>query len=321
MKAISNSSVLIALSSIDQLSVLTQRFPDGILIPQAVWYEVHSRSAEQDSNRYGTPLAPSRETILLTCPEHGEYYNKTTVREPDKKPMIQTLSRPIDFPNLYPESDGKPMAENTLQYRWIVLLVSNLRHLFRGQTVFVAGDLLWYPHQVTEPPAPSQAPDAMVVFGRPAGDRRSYKQWEEDNIAPQVVFEILSESNSASEMLKKQVFYRTYGVLEMFFYDPDSYEFLGLVRSSQGEDFQVVTPLNFPWTSPLLGVRFEMFADGLALFYPNGDPFNDSDRILEEWDRVRQERDVVQQERDRVQQERDRAFARLRELGIDPSDL
>ena len=23
----------------------------------------------------------------------------------------------------YPESDGKPMAENTLQYRWMVLLI------------------------------------------------------------------------------------------------------------------------------------------------------------------------------------------------------
>ena len=242
--------------------------------------------------------------------------------------MIQTLARAIDFPTFYPDSDGKPMADNTLQYRWIVLLVSNLKHLFRGQTVFVAGDLLWYPQPVTKPPAPSQAPDAMVVFGRPKGDRRSYKQWEEDNVAPQVVFEILSESNTASEMLKKQRFYRQYGVLEMFFYDPESYEFWGMVRSSQHEEFETVTPLNLPWTSPLLGVRFEMFGDGLALFYPNGEPFNDSDTILEERDRVKQERDRVAQERDRVKQERDRnaqerdrAFARLRELGIDPSDL
>ena len=98
--------------------------------------------------------------------------------------MIHALTRSLDFPNLYPDSDGKLMADNTLQYRWIVLLVSNLKHLFRGQKVFVAGDLLWYPQQVTAPPAPAQAPDAMVVFGRSDGDRRSYKQWEEENIAP-----------------------------------------------------------------------------------------------------------------------------------------
>jgi hypothetical protein len=57
----------------------------------------------------------------------------------------------------------------------------------------------------------------------------------------------------------------------------------------------------------MLGVRFEMFADGLALFYPNGEPFNDPDTILAE--------------RDQLAQERDRAFAKLRELGINPSDL
>ncbi len=47
MRAISNSSVLIALSSIGQLSVLTQRFPHGILIPQAVWYEVVETGGER----------------------------------------------------------------------------------------------------------------------------------------------------------------------------------------------------------------------------------------------------------------------------------
>ncbi|MET0099833.1 MAG: Uma2 family endonuclease, partial [Arthrospira platensis] len=38
--------------------------------------------------------------------------------------MVQT---PIPADILYPDSDGKPMAENTLQYRWIVRLVSNLK--------------------------------------------------------------------------------------------------------------------------------------------------------------------------------------------------
>ncbi|MBC5794502.1 MAG: DUF3368 domain-containing protein [Sphaerospermopsis sp.] len=40
MKAISNSSVLIALSSIGQLELIKQRFPDGVIIPQSVWKEV-----------------------------------------------------------------------------------------------------------------------------------------------------------------------------------------------------------------------------------------------------------------------------------------
>lgn len=218
--------------------------------------------------------------------------------------MVQT---PIATDILYPDSDGKPMADNTIQYGWIVRLVTNLKWLLKDQLAFVAGDLLWYPVKVEVPPAPAQAPDVMVVLGRPKGDRGSYKQWQEDNIAPQVIFEILSPSNSAREMLAKQSFYKEHGVLEMFFYDPDSHDFWGLVRSRADQDFSPITAINFPWFSPTLGIRFEQSEDGLMVFYPDGEPFKDPDAIIEE--------------RDRAKEERDRAFAKLRELGVDPEQL
>ncbi len=224
------------------------------------------------------------------------------------------VQMPLATQLLYPDTDGQPRAENTLQYRWIVRLFTNLRHLLREQVAFVAGDLFWYPVLVDVPPAPVQAPDVMVVFGRPAGDRGSYKQWEEDQIAPQVVFEILSPSNSAREMLAKQAFYDEYGVLEMFFYDPESHDFWGLVRSAPDQDLAPLTALNFPWISPLLGIHFTLSAEGLVVCYPNGEPFQDPEQLFDE-------RDRAQQERDRAQQERDRAFAKLRELGIDPAEL
>lgn len=47
MRAVTNSSVLIALSSIGQLSLLNQRFPEGVLLPQAVWHEVVETGAGQ----------------------------------------------------------------------------------------------------------------------------------------------------------------------------------------------------------------------------------------------------------------------------------
>lgn len=211
--------------------------------------------------------------------------------------MVQSPSVPQ---SLYPDSDHQPMADNTAQYRWIVRLVSNLKQLLRDQTAFVAGDLLWYPVQVETPPAPAQAPDVMVVLGRPTIDRGSYKQWEEDDIAPQVVFEILSPSNTAREMLAKQAFYGKYGVLEMYFYDPESFDFWGLTRGRADLDFTPIMAMNFPWTSPRLGIRFELFEAGLEVFYPNGDRFQDPEDVI---------------------QERDRAFAKLKELGIDPSEL
>ncbi|MCS6830965.1 MAG: Uma2 family endonuclease, partial [bacterium] len=46
----------------------------------------------------------------------------------------------------YPDTDGQPIAENTVQYECIVTLKGNLDLLFTDDPqVFVAGDLLWYP--------------------------------------------------------------------------------------------------------------------------------------------------------------------------------
>ncbi|WP_017305903.1 Uma2 family endonuclease [Spirulina subsalsa] len=225
--------------------------------------------------------------------------------------MVQT---PITHLDLYPDSDGQPMAENTVQYRWIVRLVSNLKRLFAGQNVFVAGDLLWYPVQVQASPVPAQAPDAMVVFGRPPGDRGSYKQWQENDIPPQVVFEILSPSNTRREIFIKQTFYQQYGVLEMFFYDPDSRDFWGFVRETPEQEFSLITPLNLPWTSPLLQIRFELGGDELRVFHPNGELFQDPEEVMAE-------REQIQRDLEQVTQERDRALAKLRELGIDPNEL
>src|SRR5437016_2428062 len=94
----------------------------------------------------------------------------------------------------YPDSDGQPMADNTLQYEYITLIKGGLDIVFADVAdVFVAGDLLWY--AVEGEPTIRQAPDVLVAFGRPKGYRGSYRQWEEDNIPPQVVFEILSPGN------------------------------------------------------------------------------------------------------------------------------
>src|SRR4051812_5658996 len=102
---------------------------------------------------------------------------------------------PTPPPVFYPESDGKPMADNTKQFDWIQLLSSNLRALYRDDpNVFVGGDLLWY--WVKGDPDTRCAPDVFVVFGRPKGHRGSYQQWAENGIPMTVVFEIRSPSNS-----------------------------------------------------------------------------------------------------------------------------
>jgi Uma2 family endonuclease len=129
-------------------------------------------------------------------------------------------------PIVYPDSDGMPMADNTQQFRAIVTIQGNLDALFRDRDdVFVAGDLLWYP--VEGRPDIRRAPDVLVAFGRPKGDRGSYRQWEEGGIAPQVVFEVLSPGNTLTEIAAKFEFYDTYGVEEYYVYDPERGEMTG----------------------------------------------------------------------------------------------
>ncbi len=210
-----------------------------------------------------------------------------------------TLSSKI----IYPDSDGQPMSDNTQQFRWIVLIKENLEVLFADNPdVFVAGDLLWYP--VEGQPKIRIAPDAMVVFGRPKGDRGSYRQWEEDNVVPQVVFEILSPGNRLQEMAKKQQFYDRYGVEEYYIYDPDRNDLHGLRRV--GDRLQVIEEMN-NWTSPRLGIRFVLTPETLELYRP------DNRKFLTTQDLERQ----VEQERSRA----DRLAAKLKEMGVDPDSL
>jgi len=173
--------------------------------------------------------------------------------------MVQQLTSDTAPDIIYPDSDGQPMSDNTKQFRWIVTIKENLELLFASQNdVFVAGDLLWYPVQGNN--KIRQAPDAMVVFGRPKGDQGSYKQWEENNISPQVAFEILSPGNRTKEMANKLLFYQRYGVEEYYIYNPDTIDLTGLLRS--GEDLEVIEEMN-SWVSPRLGIRFEVTADTL----------------------------------------------------------
>ena len=50
---------------------------------------------------------------------------------------------------VYPESDGLPMAENTIQFRWIFVLYANLAALF-GAFVFVQVRYLFGGHDLVE---------------------------------------------------------------------------------------------------------------------------------------------------------------------------
>ncbi|MFE1744512.1 Uma2 family endonuclease [Coleofasciculus sp. H7-2] len=245
--------------------------------------------------------------------------------------MVQQLPTDTAAAIIYPDSDGQPMADNTKQFELIVLIKKNLDLLFANDpNVFVAGDLLWYP--VEGDNKTRQAPDAMVAFGRPKGDRGSYKQWEEDNIPPQVVFEILSPGNRLKAMAHKFKFYERYGVEEYYVYDPDDIELIGWLRL--GEDLEIIEEMN-GWVSPRLGVRFQVTFENLEIYTPTEERFlsfvelaqlreQERDRADEERDRADEERDRADEALNQLEQERQRyqaLEALLRERGINPEQL
>ena len=209
----------------------------------------------------------------------------------------------VSLDELFPDSDRQLMADNTEQFSWIVLIKENLEILFADRPdVFVAGDLLWYPvqSQLISP----MAPDAMVVFGRPKGRRGSYRQWQEDNIPPQVVFEILSPSNTNPEMQRKLEFYEQYGVEEYYQYDPDRLKLKGWVRG--GTALSSIAQMN-GWVSPRVGVEFR-FEDGeFTLYRPDGQQFLSPVELSQRLDQERSRADLL--------------AAKLRELGINPEEI
>ncbi|MGL6139560.1 MAG: Uma2 family endonuclease [Planktothrix sp.] len=206
--------------------------------------------------------------------------------------MVQLQSLPSSD-IIYPESDGKPMADNTKQFRWIVIIKQNLDQLYANDpNVFVAGDLFWYPVEGRNTIV--QAPDVMIALGRPKGDRPSYKQWQEDGVSPQVVFEILSPCNSQTDMEKKLLFYDRYGVEEYYIYDPDRNQLKGWLRREMGLD--VIEEIN-GWVSPSLGICYELSGEELQIYRPDGMPFLSYQEVSEQ----------LEQERQRAEQERQRA--------------
>jgi Uma2 family endonuclease len=236
---------------------------------------------------------------------------------------------------IYLDCDGEPMSDNTKQFRWIVTIKEGLEWLFKNdENVFIAGDLLWYPVEGNN--VIRAAPDAMVIMGRPKGDRGSYQQWKEENIAPQVVFEVRSPGNTQTGLDKKLVFYDRYGVEEYYLYDPDKGDLSGWLRRDGRLD---VIEQILDWVSPRLGIRFNMLGTELQLYRPDGEKFatyvelatsREQEKLAKEQEKLakeqaQQELEQSQQQLEQSQQELEQEkvrsqqlAAKLQELGINP---
>ncbi len=222
--------------------------------------------------------------------------------------------RPVQKEIIYPESDGQPMADNTKQFRAITTIQGNLDILYKDDPlVLVVGDMFWYPVKGNN--KIKRAPDVMVAFGVVKGDRGAYLQWEENNVVPQVVFEIRSPSNTNQEMREKRIFYEDYGVEEYYMYDPDR----GILEGWQRQEQRLVAVSQMKgWVSPRLGIAFNLEETELRLSHPDGRPFLTFLELNEQWQQAEQRaqaetlaRFAVEFQLDQVEQRADQAEQNL----------
>ncbi len=122
---------------------------------------------------------------------------------------------------VYPESDGKPMAETDLHRNLMFDIIKMLTHYFQNRNeVYVSGNLLIYYEEGN--PKKSVAPDVFVVFGVSEKPRRTFLTWEEGE-TPDFVLEVASASTHQNDIgHKKDLYASVLKVEEYYIYDPYS---------------------------------------------------------------------------------------------------
>jgi Uma2 family endonuclease len=120
---------------------------------------------------------------------------------------------------VYPDSDGKPMAETGIHVLAILYLIGTLKQFFRARDdVYVTGDMFLYYEEGK--PKSRKAPDVMVVKGVPSQpERRSFKVWVEHAV-PCFILEVTSKETADEDRKGKRLLYQRLGVRDYFLFDP-----------------------------------------------------------------------------------------------------
>ncbi|RKU12603.1 hypothetical protein C6501_10885 [Candidatus Poribacteria bacterium] len=120
---------------------------------------------------------------------------------------------------IYPESDGKPMAETERHRDALMDVLLILIEAFKDKPdVCVSGNMMMY--YVEGDPHKSISPDVFVSFGIGKKQRRTYRVWEEGK-PPDFVLEFSSQKTHRTDQKEKKLLYALIGVREYFLYDPE----------------------------------------------------------------------------------------------------
>ena len=129
-----------------------------------------------------------------------------------------------DEEELYPSSDGEPMAESDLHWQVTEHCINAVKAHFAERNaahdnVYVAGDNFLY--FLRGNPRSVVSPDCYVIVGVDSRARDSYKTWENDDRLPVCVIEITSKSTRKEDTGRKLWLYQeALTVPEYFLFDP-----------------------------------------------------------------------------------------------------
>ena len=170
---------------------------------------------------------------------------------------------------IYPESDGKPMAETDVHRKLMMDSISILENHFKYQNdVYVSGNLLMYYEKGD--PRKSISPDVFVVFGVVKKLRNTYLTWAEAN-TPDFVLEVASPSTFQKDIgEKKELYASVLRVNEYYIYDPlgqIATSFIGY-RLIDGV-YQEIEFVNNRLPSVVLGLELGERDGELRLYNPN----------------------------------------------------
>lgn len=183
---------------------------------------------------------------------------------------------------LYPESDGKPMADTDLHIYWIAWMRDVLRmHFLRNPEVYISGNIMMY--DIEGPMRTAVSPDILVAFGLGQKFRRTYKVWEEGK-PPDFVMEFFSKRTYRNDLDEKMTLYARMAIPEYFLYDPDrrylSSPLLGF-RLVEGKYVQITPDADGRIHSEILNLDFQLLDDGLSIYDLEGRQLRSSEEKLE----------------------------------------
>ena len=236
------------------------------------------------------------------------------MRHPNTLPLPYA---PTETVELYPESDGKPMAETERHFRELLKNFNRIEnHFAHLPDVYILGDMMMYYEEGN--PRKSISPDIFVAFGIGKKERRIYKIWEEGK-PPDFVLEFASKGTYRTDLTRKVQLYAEIGISEYFVYDVDRRylptPLMGF-RLIEGAYVEISPLATGGILSVTLGLEFHVLDESLGIYDPEAEVWlkTSAERAEDAEERSNQEataRHKAEAEIARLQEELERLKARL----------